>query len=248
MAACCAGTYPYSVKPGDSLWLIARRFNTSIQAIAQANPGLDINNLYVGQIILVPARYNQTPAQGGSAGIGRAELNLNNLIRLLWEQHVYWTRMFVISTAFDLPDLQVVTNRLLRNRTDFAAALRTFYGEDIASRFARLLTAHLTIAAEVVNAAKSGDSAAAQDAEKRWYENADEIAAFLGSINPFWSVAEWQKMLYDHLALLKTEVVYILTGQYQDSVNIFERVEQQALMMADVMTSGIIRQFPQYFR
>jgi hypothetical protein len=248
MPPCPAGTYPYTIRSGDSLWLIAQRFHTTIQEVASANPGLDVNNLYIGQMICVPQRYSQMPAQTMPIGISKAEQTLSNHMRLLWEQHVYWTRMVILGMAFGLPDAEFVTNRLLHNPKDFEAALKPFYGEDIASKFAELFTSHLTIAAELVKAAKAGDSAVAADAEKRWYANADQIAAFLGSINPYWSTQEWQKMLYNHLAMTKTEAVDILTQKYADSISMFANIEQEALAMADMMTQGIVKQFPQYFR
>lgn len=230
------------------MWLIAQRFHTTIQEIASVNPGLDVNNLYIGQMICIPQSYGQMPAQPVSMGISKAEQTLSNHMRLLWEQHVYWTRMVILSLAFGLPDTEFVTNRLLRNPRDFEAALKPFYGEDIAAKFSELFTTHLTIAAELVKAAKAGDSAAAADAEKRWYANAYQIAAFLGSINPYWSAQAWQKMLYDHLAMTKTEAVDILTQKYADSIGMFENIEREALEMADMMTQGIVKQFPQYFR
>jgi len=42
----------YRVRPGDSLWLIARRFNTSPEKLKQLN-GLKTSRLYVGQILRV---------------------------------------------------------------------------------------------------------------------------------------------------------------------------------------------------
>lgn len=248
MPQCPAETFPYAVRSGDSLWLIAQRFHTSVQAVAAANPGLDLNNLTIGQMICIPQRYGQMPTQPIPAGIGKAEQTLSNHMRLLWEQHVYWTRMLILSMAFGLPDTEFVSNRLLRNPKDFAAALQPFYGAAIAAKFAELFTDHLTIAAELVKAAKAGDSAAAADAEKRWYANADQIAAFLGSINPHWSAQEWKKMLGQHLAMTKAEAVDLLTKKYADSIAVFENIERQALTMADMMTQGIVRQFPQYFR
>lgn len=179
--------------------------------------------------------------------ITRAAVDLNNQVRMLWEQHVFWTRLVILSMAFDLPDVDLVTNRLLRNPEDFEALLRPLYGERIASGFADLLTSHLLIAAELVNAAKEGDSEAAAEAEARWYENADEIAAFLGSINPYWSAQQWRNMLYDHLALTKAEAVSILTGNYEESIALFDQIERQALGMADLMTAGIVQQFPNIF-
>ena len=205
-----------------------------------------MNNLYIGQIICIPQEYAAVPGQPSPAG-SRAEETLSNHMRLLWEQHVYWTRMVILSIAFGLPDADSVTSRLLHNPKDFEAVFKTFYGEEIAAKFAELFTNHLTIAAELVKAAKDNNSAAAADAEKRWYANADQIAAFLSSINPYWSAQEWQKMLYDHLAMTKAEAVDILTQKYSDSIAMFENIEREALTMADIMTMGIVRQFPRNF-
>jgi hypothetical protein len=80
-----------------------------------------------------------------------------------------------------------------------------------------------------------------------WYANADEIAVFLGRINPYWSMQQWQTMLYEHLALTKTEAVNILTGKYAEGISVFDQIEMQALEMADVMTYGIVMQFPDVF-
>ncbi|MET0016376.1 LysM peptidoglycan-binding domain-containing protein [Oscillibacter sp.] len=250
MPSCPSGTEAYIVRPRDSLWLIAQRFQKTTQEILSANPMLNKDNLHIGQTICIPS--GRRPHRAGSPpppqNISKSEQTLSNLMRLLWEQHVYWTRLFLVSTAFGLPDTEPVTNRLLRNPKDFEAALMPIYGENIAAAFAKLFTSHLTIAAELVSAAKAGDSTAAADAEKRWYANANEITAFLNSINPYWSVQEWQKMLYDHLAMTKAEAVAILTQKYQDSIDIFENIEQEALMMADTMTRGLVRQFPQNYR
>lgn len=241
------GTQPYIIQDGDSLWRIAHRNHTTIQSIMAVNSGIDVNNMYIGQSISIPLGDCSYRAPAQEMCISLTEQVLSNHIRMLWEQHVYWTRMVILGIAFDLPDLDLVTDRLLRNPKDFEEALRPFYGDVIAGRFADLFTNHLTIASELVKAAKAGDSGAADDAEKRWYDNANQIANFLGSINPYWSEQEWQKMLYDHLAMTKTEAVDILTGNYADSIDIFDNIEQQALEMADLMTQGIVRQFSQYF-
>lgn len=248
MPSCPAEPYAYTIRPGDSLWSIAQRFHTTIQEIASANPRLNVNNLRIGQTICIPRRYSPMPAQPFAGDISKAKQTLSNHMRLLWEQHVYWMRMVILSMALGLPDTEIVTNRLLRNPKDFEAALRPFYGEGIAGEFAELFTSHLAIAAELVQAAKANDSTAADDAEKRWYANADQIAAFLGRINPYWSAQEWKKMLYSHLAMTKAEAVDILTQKYTDSINMFENIEQEALAMADMMTQGIVKQFPQFFR
>ena len=168
---------------------------------------------------------------------------LTNLFRKLWEQHIMWTRSFIISTAANLGDLQLVTKRLLRNPSDFASVLQKYYGIPKAEKFKQLFTEHLTIAAQLVNAAKQGDSGNVEIYRKKWYANADEIAAFLASINPFWSKESWQKMLYSHLKLTENEAVYRLKAQYALDIAIYDEIEKEALEMADAMTEGIIKQF-----
>lgn len=164
-------------------------------------------------------------------------------LRTLWEQHVYWTRFFIISTAAGLGDLQPVTDRLLRNPGDFAAALAPFYGAKLSNCFKDLFTQHLLIAADLVNAAKAGETAKADDARKRWYANADELACFLAGINPCWREATWRAMLYDHLDMTEQEAVLRLGGHYAEDIEVFDRIEEEALHMADAMSGGIIRQF-----
>ncbi|MGI6728179.1 MAG: hypothetical protein ACOX4P_06500 [Anaerovoracaceae bacterium] len=48
------------------------------------------------------------------------QIKIMNTLRKLWEQHVMWTRSFIISTIEGLSDLDPVTKRLLQNPTDFA--------------------------------------------------------------------------------------------------------------------------------
>lgn len=118
-----------------------------------------------------------------------------------------------------------------------------FYGPEVATTFARLIRDHLTIAAELVNAAKAGDKKAAADAERRWYANGTEIVRFLGHINPCWSVEGLQAMWNEHLALTKAEAVARLSGDYPRDIEVFDRIERQALMMADEFAAGISTQF-----
>lgn len=173
------------------------------------------------------------------------KIKIMNLFRKLWFEHVVWTRSFIISTAADLGDLKPVTARLLRNPADFEAALKPFYGESKSKKFNDLLTEHLTIAAQLVNDAKAGNTEAVEEDRKKWYANADEIAEFLSSINPNWSKSHWTIMLHDHLQLTETEAMERLAGKYAQDVALFDAIEDQALVMADEMAEGIIRQFLQ---
>ncbi|MHA6532074.1 acetylglutamate kinase [Paenibacillus sp. BAC0078] len=179
--------------------------------------------------------------------LSRAQVDYMNHMRSLWEQHVAWTRMAILSIVFDLPDTDVVVARLLQNGPDMGEALKPFYGEAAAQTYSNLIKEHLVIAVDLVKAAKAGDQQAAAVAEKKWYANADQIVEFLSRINPYFPKEQFRKMFYSHLALTKAEAVSLLNKDYKLSVQLYDRIEKEALIMADMISTAIINQFPQMF-
>lgn len=171
------------------------------------------------------------------------QLDIIKTLWRLWIEHVLWTRAFIVSASFGLADLDAVTNRLLQNPADFARVLRPLYGNLKAREFERLFTEHLLIAAALVNAAKAGKAAEVEAQRAKWYKNAEEIASFLADINPFWSRSSWRSMLFEHLRMTENEAVQVLTGQYAESIAQYDAIQRQAIVMADEMSQGIIRQF-----
>src|SRR5215208_2920165 len=125
---------------------------------------------------------------------------LQAAMRKLWEDHITWTRVFIISAAADLPDKGAATERLLQNQVDIGNAVKPYYGDAAGDKLTTLLKEHITTAAELVAAAKANDQAKMADANKRWFANADAIAAFLSGANPkSWSPAEMRQMMREHL-------------------------------------------------
>ncbi|WP_225886112.1 LysM peptidoglycan-binding domain-containing protein [Clostridium botulinum] len=213
-----------------------------IYPITEADSGVDPDYIYPGYRCIDDIDYTDMLRATES------EMALRDTLRMLWEQHSVWTRLAIMSIVAGSPDQDLVIARLLRNPKDFEAALRPFYGDKVAAEFNKLLTSHLVIAAELVKASKAGNTNAASDAEKRWYENADQIAELLSRINPYWYLEDWKAMLHEHLALVKAEAVAILTSDYKRSISIYDEIEAQALEMADTMAEGIIEQFPERFQ
>ena len=167
----------------------------------------------------------------------------------LWEEHVAWTRLAIISLVDvkDPTETIATVNRLLRNTKDMAEICRKFYGDEAATKFDLLMTEHLNTAVELVQAAVAGDNEKAEEAERRWYKNADEIAATLNMLNPNWDEKEMKNMLYDHLRLTKSEAMARLNKDYATDVSTYDEIESQARMMAEGFSHGIIMQFPDKF-
>lgn len=110
MFNCPRGTDSYTIQPGDSLWAIARHFNTTMQSIKALNPMLNEYNLNIGQVICIPqnGKCYSRPMQQLYNCVSIEEQELGEQLRLLWEQHVYWTRFTILSIVLSLPDEEAV--------------------------------------------------------------------------------------------------------------------------------------------
>src|SRR5690606_31436034 len=261
MVSIMNGTIRYTIRPYDTLWMLAQIFNTTVESIIELNPGVDPRNLQVGRIITIRPGLQYYPPYSDDNMMDNHNMmnngmmddfmddnfdmlpDLTDYFRMLWVQHVFWTRMVVLGILFELPELEFSTQRLLRNATDFANALRPFYGDEAAQSFENLFRQHITIAAELVNAANAGNTSMVDSIWQRWIVNANQIADFLVSINPYWNVADWNAMLMEHLELLGNNITNFLEQNYQEAVNGFDEIELQAMEMADMMAEGIDNQF-----
>lgn len=195
------------------------------------------------------AQAHDNGKRAAKAKISQTELALRNDMRRLWEDHVTWTRLAIISLTTDAPDTDATVGRLLENQTEIGDAIEPFYGESAGDELTRLLREHILIAADLIAAARAGDQAGVANAQSRWTANADEIAGFLASANPrSWKLDEMQAMLHEHLRLTTDEVVARLQGDWAADVAAYDAIHLQALGMADMLSTGIVKQFPRRFR
>ena len=169
-------------------------------------------------------------------------------MRLVWEDHVVWTRLFLVSAADNNPDLESVTERLLKNQTDIGDVFKPYYGLEAGTQLTQLLKTHITTASDLVMAMKNGDEEAQKTADVAWYKNASEIADFLSANNPNWKEDDMRSMMVEHLDLTKQEAIDILGKKYEESIADYDKINAQILLIADHLTAGIVRQFPDKFK
>jgi hypothetical protein len=212
--------------------LLSRR--RAVQGIAAASAGA----------ILTARSLDTTKAKANSP----EEFAFEQQMRKLWEDHIVWTRLYIISAAAELPDLDLTTNRLLRNQDDIGAVIASFYGKEAGDGLAALLKDHILGAAELLAAAKSGDQVKVDSASTAWYANADAIGEFLGGANPDnWPAADLSAQMRMHLDMTLEEAVARLSGDFAGDIAAYDMIHDHILMMADQLSAGIIAQFPEGF-
>jgi hypothetical protein len=193
-----------------------------------------------------PLNAQHTPSP---ATLTRKAAALHTELRELWEDHIVWTRLAIISLTTGSPDTQATVGRLLQNQVDLGNAVQPFYGKAAGNALTAELRKHILIAAEVIAAAKAGDVAKLADAQARWLQNGDDIAGVLASVNPrYWKLGTMKAEMRRHLALTTQEAVARLEGDWAADVAAYDQIHRHILHMSDALAAGLVKQFPQRFR
>jgi hypothetical protein len=191
-----------------------------------------------------------TQSHGGASHelpAASAEASLYATMRTLWDQHMAWTWSTVVAFAEDSPALDPTIARLLANQADIGDAIAPFYGEDAAAELTELLQTHITLAVPVLTAAKAGDTAALDAALDDWYANARDIADFLAAANHEWSKRDLRTMMETHITQTTAYAAEVLAGDYESAIATFDEAQAHMAEMADMLSAGLIAQFPERF-
>ena len=176
------------------------------------------------------------------------QVRFHDGMRKLWEDHITWTRLAIVSFAGGLPDFDQTAARLLRNQQDIGNAIKPYYGRRAGNRLTALLNEHIAGAVELLQAAKAGDDAKFATAKHAWYRNGRQIARFLSDANPrFLPLAATNPMMKGHLDQTLDEAAHRLAGDFGADIRDYDRIHRHILMMADAISTGIMRQFPGRF-
>lgn len=202
-------------------------------------------------------------------------LSLRLNMRKLWTDHVVWTRSYVVAATQGSPLSEklaaiasdvvasigiaigglvslastgdAVAIRLLKNQEDIGNAIVPFYGEEAGKKLSALLKTHILIAVNLVEHARKGENEKFEREDKKWKDNAEDIAAFLSSANPNWPKDDVLDLLLQHLKITTNEVVARLQQDWEADIKAYDDLFTEILTLADTLSDGIIKQFPDRF-
>lgn len=198
--------------------------------------------------LLVAVLLALSPGASPAAAPPLTRAAFHDAMRKLWEDHITWTRVYIISAVAGQPDADQAAQRLLKNQTDIGDAIKPFYGDAAGERLTGLLRGHILTAAKLIVAAKGHDSVATRAASSAWYANADSIAQFLSAANPHqWTQATLTAGMHMHLDLTFKEAAARLQGDWASDIAAYDQIHDHILGLADLLSSGIIAQFPARF-
>lgn len=211
-------------------------------------PKFLIYPLVVVIITAICYSFTYTPAEVRMCDNSTAGVELKSDMRKLWTDHTVWTRNVIFNIMDNLPGKDEAVKRLLKNQDDIGNAIKPYYGDAAGKQLTDLLHTHVTQAADLLIAAKKDDNAAFDKTNKMWRENADQISAFLAKANPNWKIEDMKKMMHDHLELTLNEATARKKKDYAGDVMAYDKVYDEILEMADMLSMGIVQQFPDKFK
>lgn len=89
-----------------------------------------------------------------TAALSPAQAEFHDGMRKLWEDHVDWTRLAIVTFADGSDGFDATAPRLLRNQADLGDAIKPFYGEAAGDQLTALLRDHILIAVQLLEAAR----------------------------------------------------------------------------------------------
>lgn len=175
-------------------------------------------------------------------------INANELrmaMRKLWVSNAIWMREYIVNTIEADQSLDAASKRLAKSQDDIGRAFAPFYGAETGSKVTTLLRQHTSLVKEMTESSMAKDTAKLKEADKRWRANADSITTLLSTVNPTnWPMATIQPVVVGGMNLTITETNARLKRDYDADVETFDTILAQSLNLADMLSAGIIKQFP----
>jgi len=166
-------------------------------------------------------------------------------MRKLWVSNAIWMREYIVNTIEADQSLDAASKRLAKGQDDIGRAFAPFYGAETGSKVTTLLRQHTSLVKEMIEASMAKDSAKLKEADKRWRANADSITTLLSTVNPTnWPMATIQPALVWSMNLTIAETNARLKKDYDTDVQTFDTILAQSLNLADLLSAGLIKQFP----
>ena len=178
---------------------------------------------------------------------GEAAAMLKQNMRKLWTDHVVWTRMYIMEAVGDQPDAAAAAARLMKNQEDTGNAIAAYYGADAGKQLTTLLKEHISIAVDIIKAAKAGDNAGQKAADTRWRQNADQIATFLSKANPHLPKDDVKGLLLAHGGHHIQQIQQLKDRQYDAEAKTWDEMKKHVYQIADATADALAKQFVKKF-
>jgi hypothetical protein len=175
-------------------------------------------------------------------------VQLEETLRGLWVDHIFWVRSVVLSSKYGDPEAAKVAEKsAVNNARAIADSIIPFYGKAAGDKLFELLAGHYGAVKSYMSAAFANDKAGMDAARNSLRANADAIAVFLSSANPNWPRDTLESLLMTHGAHHLEQIDAIGRKDFASEAVNWASMKEHMYMIADALGAGIVKQFPKKF-
>jgi hypothetical protein len=187
------------------------------------------------------------PRVGGDANPARVE-EMKQTLRDLWVGHIFWVRHVVSNIATNDPEERDAAEKeVMENTKQIASAMAPFYGEAASEKLYRLLDTNIGAVREYSEATATGDKRQQDAALAHLASNADEIADFLSRLNPYLHKDTVRSLIATHGAHHVLQINQYKAKDYAPLGATWPMMRQHIYVIADTLTTALVKQFPSKF-
>jgi len=156
--------------------------------------------------------------------ITRNQVDAIYSLRMFWFELATWTRYYLISRYKGIGNEDIILARLNKVVDEYGTMLRRIFGDQITEEYLNLIYTHIKLIISLITAQIERNADIAAEATRLLYQNAEQSASFLASINPFWDKTILRDRLYSYIQSTIEESTTFLTGEYDKNIDIFARI------------------------
>lgn len=180
-----------------------------------------------------------TAPQGGGQCITYEQMNDTYIIRMLWFELVTWVRIYMLSRFAGIGNSDEIYERLRQAPVEYVNTVKKYFQDVNEEEYLGLFFTYIELIDAFITAMMENDIEALNQITMRLYQNADDRAAFVASINPFWDLEDGRDRLYTNLRSTIEEAITFLAGDYARNIDIFSRLLDQAESTSTFLAQGL---------
>lgn len=179
---------------------------------------------------------------------GNKPVELKLALEHLWADRIFMIRAFVISTKDGKLEAAVAADeKVIKNARGIADSIAAVYGTDASNKFFDLLAGHYGAIKDYMTASFSNDGDAKKLALDKLDTNAGAITDFLGSANPYLPKGTVSALVMANVGHHVAQIDAVNAGNFASELGIWQDMERNIYLIADVLADAIARQFPDKF-
>ena len=200
----------HTIKPGDTLYLLARRYQTTVPAITLMNPGVNPYNLQVGNKLKICMGESEYEPENPQI----SERQLWEDMREVLSAQGMIEKMYVDSSNFSTGNRDAIMRRLMENPEDFAQILRMYYSEQDSNAVKVLQSEQISKLEEMTDSANRMEHEKMMVLAEQMQKNAGESADLLAQGNPEYDKEYLEQMLKKLANSTYEDVKKVSPGSY----------------------------------